>query len=98
MRRTFLIVFVVVLVLLAAIFAFNNPVRVPLELGFVRLENVPVPLALAVSLAAGWGLGLLSAGTAIVRAAAERRQLKRELRLAESEVKSLRSLPLQDAD
>ena len=98
MRRTALIVLVVIVVLLAAIFAFNNPVRIPLDLGFMRLENVPVPLALTVALAVGWGLGLLSAGTAVVRVAAERRRLKRDLRLAESEVKSLRSLPLQDAD
>lgn len=98
MRRAALIIFVVVVVLLAAIFAFNNPARVPIDLGFIRLENVPVTLALTVALATGWGLGLLSAGTAVVRVAAERRRLKRQLRMAESEVKSLRSLPLQDAD
>jgi uncharacterized integral membrane protein len=98
MRRAALIFLIVLVVLLAAIFAFNNPVRVPLDLGFMRLENVPVTLALTVALGIGWGLGLLSAGTAVVRVAAERRRLKRELRLAESEVKSLRSLPLQDAD
>ena len=98
MRRTAVIVFIVLIVLLAAVFAFNNPVRVPLDLGVVRLENVPVTLALTVALAVGWGLGLLSAGTAVLRVGAERRRLKRELRLAESEVKSLRSLPLQDAD
>lgn len=98
MRRAAIIVLTILLVLLAAIFAFNNPVRVPLDLGLIRLESVPVSLALTVALAVGWGLGLLSAGTAVVRVAAERRRLKRELRLAESEVKSLRSLPLQDAD
>ena len=98
MRRAALIILVLVVLLLAAIFAFNNPARVPLDLGFVRLENVPVTLALTIALAVGWGLGLLSAGTAVVRVAAERRRLKRELRSAESEVKSLRSMPLQDAD
>lgn len=98
MRRVILMALVALIVLIAAIFAFNNPTRVPIDLGVVRLERVPVPVALTVALAIGWGLGLVSAGTAIVRMSAERRRLRRELRLAESELKSLRSLPLQDAD
>ena len=98
MRRVALIGLVALIVLLAAIFAFINPARVPLDLGFVRIDDVPVPLALAIALAVGWGLGVLSAATAVIRVSGERRRLSRELQLAESEVKSLRSLPLQDAD
>jgi len=98
MRRAILIVLLLLVVLIAAVFAFNNPERIPLDLGIVRLENVPVPLALAVTLAVGWVLGLLSAGAAVLRVSAERQRLRRELRSAESEVKSLRSLPLHDAD
>ena len=42
--------------------------------------------------------GLISAGVALLRLSRERRRLRRELKLAEAEVKSLRSLPLHDAD
>jgi len=97
-RRVALIVGLLLAVLLTAVFAYNNPARVPIDLGVVRIEAVPVPLALAVCLAIGWVLGLASAGTAVLRISRERRRLRRELRLAEAEVKSLRSLPLQDAD
>lgn len=84
--------------LLTAVFAYNNPERIAIDLGVVRLDGVPVPLAFAVSLAIGWMFGLLSAATALLRMSAERRRLRKELRLAEAEVKSLRSLPLHDAD
>jgi len=98
MRRAILIVLLLLVVLVAAVFAFNNPERVSIDLGIVRLDDVPVPLALAITLAVGWILGLLSAGTAMIRISAERQRLRRELRTAESEVKSLRNLPLNDAD
>lgn len=98
MRRIAVITALCLAVLLAAVFAYNNPERIAVDLGIVRLEAVPVPLAFTVCLALGWALGLASAGTAVLRMSRERRRLRRELRLAESEVKSLRSLPLQDAD
>lgn len=98
LRRAALIVALLLAVLLTAVFAFNNPERIPIDLGILRLEAVPVPLAFAVCLAIGWVLGLASAGTAVLRMSRERRRLRRSLRLAESEVRSLRSLPLQDAD
>ncbi|HSG65002.1 MAG TPA: lipopolysaccharide assembly protein LapA domain-containing protein [Gammaproteobacteria bacterium] len=97
-RRSALIVGLLVAVLLTAVFAYSNPARVPIDFGIVRLEAVPVPLAFAVCLAIGWVLGLASAGTAVLRISRERRRLRRQLRLAEAEVSSLRSLPLHDAD
>ena len=93
-----LIIGLLVAVLITAVFAYNNPERIPVDLGIVRLENVPVPLAFAVCLAIGWVFGLLSAWAAVLRMSTERRRLRRDLRLAEAEVKSLRSLPLHDAD
>jgi uncharacterized integral membrane protein len=85
-------------VMLAAIFAYNNPDHIAIDLGVIRLESVPVPLAFVFCLAIGWVFGLVTAGIALMRMSSERRRLRRALRLAEAEVKSLRSLPLQDAD
>ena len=92
----FLSLFLVVLV--AAVFAYNNPDNITVDIGFARFEQVSVSLAFAVAFAIGWFFGLLSAGFAVFRMASERRRLRRELRLAEAEVSSLRSLPLHDAN
>ena len=98
LRKAAVILALFFAVLVAAIFAYNNPDRIAIDLGVVRLESVPVTMAFTVCLAVGWIFGLITAGVAVLRMSAERRQLRRELRLAEAEVKSLRSLPLQDAD
>jgi len=45
-----------------------------------------------------WVFGLLCTTVFILRLVNERRQLRRSLRHSESEVSSLRSLPLADAD
>lgn len=97
-RRAALVLALIIAVLLAAVFAYSNPERIAIDLGVVRLEDVSVALAFAVFFAVGWVFGLVSAATALLRMSTERRRLRRELRLAEAEVKSLRSLPLQDAD
>ena len=98
LRKVALILALLFAVLFTAIFAYNNPEHIAIDLGVVRLEGVPAPLAFAVCLAVGWAFGLACAGAAVLRMSTERRRLRRELRLAEAEVKSLRSLPLQDAD
>ena len=98
MRKIGLFFALLLLVLIAAVFAWNNPGTLDVDIALTRFENVSVPLAFAVAIAVGWLAGLVSAGAAVVRMAGERRQLRRKLRLAEAEVSSLRSLPLQDAD
>jgi uncharacterized integral membrane protein len=84
--------------LITAVFAYSNPDRIAVDIGIVRFESVPVSLAFVTSIAIGWVFGLASAGLALLRLSRERRRLRRDLKLAEAEVKSLRSLPLQDAD
>ncbi len=98
MRKTALILALLLAVLVAAVFAYNNPEQIAIDVGFARIEAVPVPVAFVVCLAIGWVFGLISAGVALMRMSRERRRLRRELKLAEAEVKSLRSLPLHDAD
>ena len=48
--------------------------------------------------AAGWFFGVACITFFVLKLAAERRQLRKSLRLAEAEVTSLRRMPMQDAD
>lgn len=97
-RKLALFVSLLLIVLLAAVFAYNNPQSIAVDIAFARFENVSVSLAFIVCFAVGWLFGVLSAGIAVARIASERRQLRKALRLAEAEVSSLRSLPLHDAN
>ena len=98
MRKIGLLLSLLVIVLLASVFTYSNPDTIAVDIGFVRLEEVSMSVAFAVCFAVGWLFGLLSAGIALIRIVSERRQLRRNLRLAEAEVSSLRSLPLHDAN
>jgi putative membrane protein len=97
-RRLIAFLLVLALVLLAAAFAYNNPEPVTIDTGFARFAGVSLALALVVALAIGWLAGLLTAGLGLWRITSDRRRLRRELKLAEAELRSLRSLPLNDAD
>jgi len=97
-RRIVLFTSLLLVALLAAVFAYNNPERVALDVGFTRFENVSIVMAFAVAFGIGWLFGLITAGLALFRMAAERRRLRRDLKLAEAEVSTLRSLPLHDAN
>jgi len=97
-RKALLVLALLFAVLVTAVFAYNNPEQIAIDIGVMRFENVPVPIAFVICLAIGWVLGLLSAGIALLRMSKKRRRLRRELKLTEAEVKTLRSLPLQDAD
>ena len=98
MRKIGLLLSLLVIALLAAIFTYSNPDSIAVDIGFVRLEEGSMSIAFAACFAVGWLFGLFSAGIAVMRIVRERRQLRRNLRLAEAEVTSLRSLPLHDAN
>ncbi len=91
----FLILLVVLL--LVIVFAALNPGNMELDLAFASFE-LQKSLALTLMFAAGWVFGLLCAGIVLLRSSAQRRRLRRSVRLAEEEVRALRSLPMQDAD
>jgi uncharacterized membrane protein YciS (DUF1049 family) len=97
-RKIVLFVSLLLVALLTAVFAYNNPDTVALDIGFTRLEEISIAVAFAVCFGIGWFFGLITAAMALFRMAAERRRLRRDLKLAEAEVSSLRSLPLQDAN
>jgi uncharacterized integral membrane protein len=82
---------------LAAIFAALNPGRVSLDFAFLATD-LEISLAIIGAVAVGWAFGVTCALFGILRLIAQRRSLRRALRLAEQEVQALRSLPVQDAD
>ena len=98
LRRVVFFALLAIIVLAAAVFAYGNPETISVDIGVTRLENVPASVAFAVAFALGWGFGLVSAALAMLKMAADRRRLRRELRFAEAEVRGLRSFPLQDAN
>lgn len=98
MRKIGLFVSLLLLALVAAVFAWNNPGTIDVDIAFTRFDDVAVPIAFAFAFAVGWLAGLVSVGAAVLRLADERRRLRRKLRLTEAEVSSLRNLPLQDPE
>ena len=97
LRKVLLFLLIAAFAAVAATFAYLNPGTLDLDLGFAAMEDISKPLAFAVSFALGWLFGLACAASAMVKYFAQRRRLQRDLRVAESEVSSLRSLPLNDA-
>lgn len=92
------IVFLAIAVLVIMIwFTSLNPGVMSIDLAFGIVEPT-IPLALAVAFVLGWIFGLLSIGFYVLKLLNERRQLRSSLRQTESEVSSLRSLPIADAD
>ena len=94
------LVFLVVIfagLLLATVFAALNPGLISLDLAFQETE-LPKSLAFALVFGTGWIFGLLCAAMVLIRSISEHRKLRKSLRLAEAEVKTLRSMPIQDAD
>jgi len=95
-RIAVLLLFLIILAVML-VFTRLNPGIVEIDLAFGRIES-SVPLAFTVTFVLGWLFGLLSTAIFAGRLVNERRQLRKALRMSESEVHSLRNLPLADAD
>jgi uncharacterized integral membrane protein len=95
-RIAVLVLFLVILVIML-VFTRLNPGLVEVDLAFGTVES-SIPLAFTVAFAMGWLFGLLCTAIFVARLVNERRQLRKTLRLSESELHSLRNLPLADAD
>ncbi|HEX5420362.1 MAG TPA: lipopolysaccharide assembly protein LapA domain-containing protein, partial [Gammaproteobacteria bacterium] len=96
-RKMVLILLLAVVVVAVVVFAYGNPGTMSLDVGVAKLQHVPVGTAFAAAFGCGWIMGLFSAALAMLKGAHERRRLKRSLRSAQEEVRSLRDLPLSDA-
>ena len=98
LRRLVLGILLLFFMLLAAVFAYSNPELIDIDIGVMKITQVSMSIAFAVVFAIGWIFGLVSAGAALLQAARERRRLRKDLRYAETELRTLRGLSLQDAN
>ena len=96
-KRVGLIILIVILFVAMFTFTALNTGQVELDLGFFR-RNYPVSVAFAATFVLGIIFGMLCMTAFVFRLINERRALRRALRVSESEVTSLRNLPLSDAD
>jgi len=97
LKRIGLLFLIIVIAIFMATFTAINTGTVDIDLAFARFTQ-PLPLVLTVTFALGWLFGILCMGFYALKLVNERRVLRRSLRLSESEVTSLRGLPLSDAD
>ena len=97
LKRIGLAILILVIVIVMATFTANNTGMIDIDLAFTRV-NTSIPLAFTATFALGWLFGVLCIGFYALKLAHERRVLRRSLRMTESEVSSLRNLPLSDAD
>ncbi len=90
----FLILFVIIAMF---IFTALNVGVVEINLAFTTV-TASMPVAFTMTFVLGWLFGVMCMGLFALRLINERRTLRRSLRNTESEVSSLRNLPLTDAD
>ncbi len=96
-KRVGLIILIVVLFVVMFTFTALNTGQVELDLGFFK-RGYPISVAFAATFVLGIVFGMLCMTAFVFRLINERRMLRRSLRVSESEVSSLRNLPLSDAD
>lgn len=90
-------ILVIIIFVLMLWFTSNNPGDVQIDLAFGVVQP-SIAIAFSVTFIVGWAFGLLCASVFILRLMGERRRLRRSLRNTETEVSSLRNLPIADAD
>lgn len=97
LKKAGLIILLLIIFGVMIVFTHLNTGDVEVNLAFVSITP-SISIAFTVTLALGWLFGIASMGIFALRMANERRTLRRALRISESEVSSLRSLPLSDAN
>ena len=97
LKRIAVIVLVVIVFTAMLVFTYHNKGTVDVDL-ILTTVTTSVPVAFTIAFAIGWLFGILCMGAWALRLINERRNLRRSLRVSESEVTSLRNLPLNDAD
>jgi len=97
LKRIGLSILIVLIVIVMATFTANKKGMIDIDLAFTEVHT-SIPLAFTVTFALGWLFGILCLGFFALKLINERRILRRSLRATESEVSSLRNLPLSDAD
>jgi uncharacterized membrane protein YciS (DUF1049 family) len=96
-RRIAIALLVAVIFIATLVFTYHNEGEIRIHLIFAEVDTT-VSIAFIVTFALGWLFGVLSMGLYALRQLNEKRTLKRSLQASETEVSSLRNLPLNDAD
>ena len=97
LKKAGLILLLIVIFGVMVVFSYLNTGTVEVNLAFISVTT-SISIEFTVTLVAGWLLGVVSMGLYALKLVNERRTLRRSLRISESEVSSLRNLPLSDAD
>ena len=97
LKRAALLIVILAIAIVVFTFVAKNTGLVSIDLAFGTVTS-SIAIVVTVTFVAGALFGILCMGTYVLRLANERRVLRRSLRLSESEVSSLRNLPLSDAD
>ncbi len=97
LKRIAVIVLVVIIFAAMLVFTYHNKATVDVDL-ILTTVTTSVPVAFTIVFAIGWLFGILCMAAWALRLINDRRNLRRSLRVSESEVTSLRKLPLNDAD
>ncbi len=95
-RSLLMILALVLMILVVVVFALSNPGYIELDLLFGKYE-VETARAFAVAIGAGWLWGAVSVFAYVFKLWGERRSLRKQIRVANTELNNLRSLPIQDA-
>jgi len=97
LKRVSLYLLLGIVAVLVFTFTAWNSGDIELNLLFVE-GTYPKSITLMVTFVCGMIFGMLSMTAFVFRLISERRTLRRSLQVSESEVSSLRNLPLSDAD
>lgn len=97
LKRAGLLVLIIILFVVMFTFTALNTGEIRLDLAFFE-GTYPISVALAATFVLGVLFGMLCMTAFVFRLINDRRQLRRALRTTETEVTSLRNLPLSDAD
>ena len=97
LKRIALALLIVLIFTAMIVFTAGNPGELSLKLLHWEITS-PISLAFTGAFAVGWLFGVICMGLYALKVANERRVLRRNLRMSENEVSSLRNLPLDDAD
>ena len=97
LKRIAVIILVVIIFTVMLVFTYLNKGTVEVNLVLATVTT-SVPVAFTIAFAVGWLFGILCMGVWALRLINDRRNLRRSLKVSESEVTSLRNLPLNDAD
>jgi len=97
LKRIGLAILIILIAVVMLAFTLGNTGMIDIDLMFTTVTT-SIPLAFTVAFALGWLFGILCLGFFALKLVNERRIMRRSLRITESEVSSLRNLPLSDAD